>query len=255
VTMTTPELLARLKRHYIKPGDAMPGGLFLPEVTHTEEQAYTGQRVDALYVGFFASRGHQMIGHELKISRADWLHELDNPGKSESWSSNCHGYILVLADASIIRDEHEVPQDWGIMVPGKSKTRMEILRSPVIHPERTPSWGTMHSVLKRIDTLNREELRIAQAEGNAPKIAAAVKDAERMAKWDVERLTRERDEARTALATLEQIGKSFAKYAVADALTSEETMRRNRGHLEQLTTSLVHIVENLNRATLLLEEG
>lgn len=26
------ELLERLKRHYIKPGDLMPGGAFLPEV-------------------------------------------------------------------------------------------------------------------------------------------------------------------------------------------------------------------------------
>lgn len=66
-TVTAGELLERLKRHYIKPGDLMPGGAFLPEVV------LGSRRADALYVGFFRSRGKMLVGHEIKVSRADWV--------------------------------------------------------------------------------------------------------------------------------------------------------------------------------------
>jgi hypothetical protein len=143
----TADLLEALRRHYIPPMP-MPGGMFLPEVTM--ERA-GGQRVDALYIGFTSTRGHYLVGHELKVSRADWLHELAQPEKAEAWASQCHAFYLVVPDPSIVRDG-ELPPDWGLMKPGRSKTRMDILVKAAIHSDRTPSWTTMHSILKKADT-------------------------------------------------------------------------------------------------------
>lgn len=80
--MRTEELLARLQRHYIKPGEQFPGGIFLPEVGWNGR---SGGRVDALYVGFTSTSGRRLVGHELKVSRSDWRHELDQPGKADGW--------------------------------------------------------------------------------------------------------------------------------------------------------------------------
>jgi len=87
--MNTSELLARLRRHYIKPGTPLPGGAFLSEV-QTPRDVFPQRRVDALYIGFTQSRGNLLDGHELKVSRSDWLHELDQFNKADWWFSHTH---------------------------------------------------------------------------------------------------------------------------------------------------------------------
>ena len=161
--ITTPHLLARLERHYIKPGDALPGGMFLPEVTHT---GYGGRRVDALYVGFTSSRGHHLVGHELKVSRADWLHELKSIDKAETWASQCHAWYLVTGSPSIARPE-ELPHGWGLMtIDPSTKTRLRILERALVRPDVVPDWVTMHSVLKRVDTLRAHAVLDARAKAD-----------------------------------------------------------------------------------------
>lgn len=153
--MRTPELLARLQRHYVAPSEPLPGGVFLPEVTLTDASR---RRVDALYVGFTSSRGHLLTGHELKVTRADWLHELDQPHKAEAWAPQCHAWVVVAPDTQVVRPE-ELPHGWGLMVPNtRSKTRMDTVVKPLVYAERCPDWVTMHSILKRMDTLRAQAM-------------------------------------------------------------------------------------------------
>lgn len=77
--MRTDGLLERLERHYIKPGEPLAGGVFLPEVGINGGGS---SRCDAIYVGFTSTSGRMLVGHELKVSRADWRRELDQPGKA-----------------------------------------------------------------------------------------------------------------------------------------------------------------------------
>lgn len=151
----TAELLARLQRHYIKPGELMPGGMFLPEVT------LDGRRADALYVGFLASRGKFLVGHELKVSRADWLHELAQPAKAETWFRECHSWYLVAAHESIVQ-EGELPHGWGLMVPGPSKTRMKIVVKAQQRPDAAPSWAATHAIVQRVDSLRMDAIVAAR---------------------------------------------------------------------------------------------
>ena len=151
----TAELLKRLQRHYIKPGELMPGGIFLPEVT------LDGRRADALYVGFFASRGKFLVGHELKVSRADWLHELAQPEKAETWFRECHSWYLVAIHESIVL-EGELPPGWGLMVPGPSKTRMRVLVQAEQRPITSPSWAATHAIVQRVDSLRMDAIVAAR---------------------------------------------------------------------------------------------
>lgn len=203
--MTAKELIGRLQRHYIKPGEPLPGGIFLPEVTHG---GYNGRRADALYVGFTSSRGHLLIGHELKVARSDWLHELDQIEKAETWASQCHAWYLVVPDTTIARPE-ELPHGWGLMVVDpRTKTRLQVLVRAEVDKTRQPDWTTTHSILKRIDTLRaqaisnaREEERRAQAEA----MATLRQKAEALNLGGSERLQEELDRTNAALAEVCQI--------------------------------------------------
>ncbi|CAA0129295.1 Uncharacterised protein [Mycolicibacterium vanbaalenii] len=154
--MSTPELLGRLQRHYIKPGLSLPGGIFLPEVGWN---GGAGGGCDAIYVGFTTTSGRILVGHELKVSRADWLNELNKPGKSDPWADQCHEWWLVVNDPAIVHPG-ELPAHWGLMVPGTSKTRMKIHTRAVRKDPTThcPSWQAVRSIMARQDTLRSQAI-------------------------------------------------------------------------------------------------
>lgn len=155
--MSTGALLDRLRRHYIRRSD-MPGGVFVEEVGLN---GITGRRCDAIYVGFTGSSGQRMIGHEVKTHRGDWLRELDQPEKSDQWSSQCHGWFVVAPDASVVPIE-EVPDHWGLMYPDpKSRARMQIVRRATL-VDRDPSWLATRSIMARLDTLQRTTIETAK---------------------------------------------------------------------------------------------
>lgn len=155
MSLTTKELLTRLQRHYIKPGELMPGGIFVPECGINGGGA--GSRVDALHIGFTSTSGRILTGHELKVSRADWLHELNSPAKADQWADQCHAWYLVTATPDIVQPG-ELPAGWGHMVPGTSKTRMKVLVKAEIHKDHHPSWTTVRSIMSRLDTLQRTRI-------------------------------------------------------------------------------------------------
>jgi len=158
----TATLLALLQRHYIKPGQDLPGGVFLPEVGINGTWG-SGSRCDAIYVGFTSTSGRLLVGHELKISRADWLNELNKSGKADDWADQCHEWNVVAPNPAIIHDG-ELPAGWGLMIPGRSKTRMQIhtkaWRKPFGHQ---PSWDAVRSVIARHDTLRAQAISAARA--------------------------------------------------------------------------------------------
>lgn len=155
--MTTPELLARLQRHYLKPGTDLPGGVFLSEVGWNGGGTGAGG-CDAIYVGFTSTSGRILVGHELKVSRADWLNELNKPGKSDAWADQCHEWWLVVSDPAIVNDG-ELPAGWGLMVPGTSKARMRIIQKPDRKPAtHNPSWLAVRSIMARQDTLRSQAI-------------------------------------------------------------------------------------------------
>lgn len=70
-----------------------------------EAQAYL-ERISRKGQGILSwkDRTPTLIGHEVKVSRADWLHELKQPEKAEAWKRFCHEWYLVVSDAAIVRE-------------------------------------------------------------------------------------------------------------------------------------------------------
>jgi hypothetical protein len=159
----TADLLAQLERHYIKPGADLPGGIFLPEVGWNPAGGASGRDggCDAIYVGFTSSSGRILVGHELKVSRSDWLNELNKPGKADPWADQCHQWWLVVNDPTIVHDG-ELPAGWGLMSPSpRSKNRMQIHTNAAIKAEHRPSWLAVRSIMARQDTLRAKAIAAA----------------------------------------------------------------------------------------------
>jgi hypothetical protein len=165
--MNAGELTTRLQRHYIKPGSALPGGVFMVEVQSPGSSYGTGgRRIDALYIGFTRSRGHTIEGHELKVSRSDWLHELDQADKAESWWKHCHRWWVVVPDHNVVKEE-ELPNGWGLMIPSaRTTTRMDIVVKAALR-EPHVTFGLLLEVAKKLDTMRVDAERRAREKADA----------------------------------------------------------------------------------------
>lgn len=220
-TVTAGELLERLKRHYIKPGDLMPGGAFLPEVV------LGSRRADALYVSFFRSRGKMLVGHEIKVSRADWLHELDQPAKAEAWEPNCHAWYVVAPSTQIVRPE-ELPEGWGLLIPGPSRTRMTVAVKAAVHEDRNPSWEATHALLQKMDTQRMRAIEADREKTREQAYADLQERAETLAAHRVgdAALQSEHDYLHQQLTDLQQIlGLKIKRHGWADDDVTVEEIR------------------------------
>lgn len=135
--------------------------------------------------GFFASRcadfiavdcwptgGIELHGHEVKVSRSDWLHELKQPDKAEAFKRYMDRWWLVVPDVKIVKPG-ELPDDWGLLVLGKRNIsgswpnyhakRVElrlraVTKAPPLNPEPVPK--------ELIATLMRSTAKTAKRRGH-----------------------------------------------------------------------------------------
>lgn len=67
-------------------------------------------------MNLWPSRGLELHGFEIKVSRSDWLRELKDPAKAESIVTYCDRWWIAVGDAEIVKDG-ELPPTWGLLVP------------------------------------------------------------------------------------------------------------------------------------------
>lgn len=71
------------------------------------------RHVDAVAINTYPSRGFTVRGFEIKISRSDLKHELDNPDKAEAVAQYCNEWCLVVPKG--LAENMDVPHNWGIL--------------------------------------------------------------------------------------------------------------------------------------------
>jgi hypothetical protein len=67
-----------------------------------------------LWGGYGIHSGPKLHGHEVKVSRSDWLTELKDPTKAEEFAQYCDFWWLVVSDKTIVKPG-ELPEGWGLM--------------------------------------------------------------------------------------------------------------------------------------------
>lgn len=71
---------------------------------------------DVLIMSTWPSRGLELWGVEIKMSRTDWKKELNDPKKADAIMQYCDRWFLAIGDAKIIQ-ANELPPTWGLMEP------------------------------------------------------------------------------------------------------------------------------------------
>lgn len=115
----TQKLMQKLRARFAAPAFAL-----LTEVGNGTGSNNNGW-CDALAMSLYPSRGLELFGFELKVSRADWLRELRNPAKLESFVQFCDRWYLVVSDKSIVKNG-ELPSAWGLMISTRSGLRVKV---------------------------------------------------------------------------------------------------------------------------------
>lgn len=117
-TLKTPELMSRLMTKFAPPAYA-----FFKEVADGAGFQIT-RHIDGLAISLWPSRGLTITGFELKASRSDWTKELKNPAKAEAVARYCDYFYLVVGDRNIVKTG-ELPDGWGLIVPGGNGLKIE----------------------------------------------------------------------------------------------------------------------------------
>lgn len=96
-------------------------------------------------------------GHEVKVSRGDWLAELQDPSKADALKRYMHHWWLVVPDAAIVKPS-ELPEDWGLLVTSGEKLRAKV-SAPRLTPESMPVDLAMSLMSAAARTAYRDPLR------------------------------------------------------------------------------------------------
>jgi hypothetical protein len=108
------------------------GWVVLTEV-HDASGFNMKRRVDALAVDLWPSRGHAIVGYEVKVSRADLQRELEDPAKADAVGKFCHQWWLVVADKHLA-DGFTIPPTWGVLAP-RGKGLHVVTPAPKLTPK------------------------------------------------------------------------------------------------------------------------
>lgn len=76
-------------------------------VKHEQSKRY----LDTVAVGLYRRTGYAIRGHEIKVSRADWLAELRKPNKAAAFSALVTEFYVV-SPPGVVHDG-ELPPLWG----------------------------------------------------------------------------------------------------------------------------------------------
>lgn len=129
------------------------------------------RRADALAIGLWRSRGHDVHGFEIKADRRDWLRELDDPSKAEAVARWCaHWWIVTVPD--VVRNG-ELPSGWGLMVLGKRglRVRTQAPRQDHVEPLSPAMWVRLIKKLRDRPSADQIVARVRAAEARGEQRA------------------------------------------------------------------------------------
>lgn len=199
---------------------------------------------DALAMSLWPSRGLELIGFEVKVTRSDWRRELNDPDKAErSLYRYCDRWFVV-APPDVV-NVNDVPPTWGLLVYG---TRWVTARqAPKLEPTAIDR-KFLASLLRR---LHEEEMQPMKLKAEFERgMAEGAKGAKHAAERAAERIT----ELQHNIQTFEEasgirIG-SWDAGRIGEAVNTVLTRRDRaiRGQIERLREQLGRLVEQADKA-------
>lgn len=157
--ITADDIRKALREHYSEPEWYL--GFEVGNSTGSE----CARHADAVAVNAYPSRGFEVRGFEIKVSRADLKSELENGAKAEAVAKYCSYWFLVVPKG--LTKDMMIPEPWGIIEYSDGKLRQ---KKPAKFRERLLDHGFMIAFIRGVQ--RAEGARIA-AERNKLKAEAA----------------------------------------------------------------------------------
>lgn len=134
---------------------------------------------DAVAMNTWPSRGLEIHGFEIKVSRTDFLRELRDPAKSATIQRYCDRWYVCIPDTGkggkMIASTEELPVTWGLLTlrGGKLVTVREAPKLPADQPGRGFMAATLRAMQGRTVPQDAVHKMIAEARAAALKEAGA----------------------------------------------------------------------------------
>lgn len=149
--MRTPEVKSILRARFCSPEWAI--FFEVGDGTGSSQRRWA----DAVAMNMYPSRGLEIHGFEIKVSRSDWLRELKNPEKSSTVQQYCDRWWIV-APKDIIKPG-ELPPTWGHydVTPGGIR---QLVAAPKLDAIPT-TRAFMAAMMRRASGVDEEEVKAA----------------------------------------------------------------------------------------------
>jgi hypothetical protein len=205
---------------------------------------YTKRYADAVAMSIWPSRGYQIHGFEIKVSRSDFLSEMKQPEKSDPVSKYCDHWWLVTPPKLV--DAAELPTNWGLMVLQKNGLRIK-KQAPKTRAESLDR-GFAAALLRRSIDLQQAHIRRMVDQGEADR----ERELQRRVEAKTKHIAEEQRKNREWIEKFErELGISFATWRTpeqfAQRLKLAETMTDEYadGSLQRLHRGCQNLVEAL----------
>src|ERR1700733_5406263 len=140
--VTSADMVAALAAKYCQPQFA-----FFSQVRNAAGFD-ASNTADAMAIGLWPSRGLELHGFEIKVSRGDWLKEISQPAKAESICCYCDRWWMAVSGDDIVR-LGELPPTWGLLILSKSLQSFRVvIEAPKLSPDTMPR-SFIAALLKR----------------------------------------------------------------------------------------------------------
>lgn len=141
--MTAHQVITALAAKYCAPEYA-----FLTEVRNSVGFQRKIRTADAMAMSLWPSRGLYMTGFEVKVSRADWKKELEQPDKAEEMARFCKQWFVACPAGLIEKDE--VPPGWGLIAVKPDGKISYAKPAPEIPGTLEPTWMLFGSLMRDV---------------------------------------------------------------------------------------------------------
>lgn len=155
--MKTAEVQQRLRVHYCNENGSGEEWVLIPEARAGAGFSGNSSQCDLLALHTWESRGLIVVGHEIKVSRGDWLKELKNPAKADWWWKLCHQWFLVVPKphGDIVKPG-ELPAGWGLL---EVNDKVRVVTKPVKNGQtRTVPWPVIVGWIAQVDRREKRDL-------------------------------------------------------------------------------------------------
>jgi hypothetical protein len=267
IRYTAGDLLEMIRRRYAPKQQTVPEWAVLPQVRAMRGFGLA-RTADVIVMNLWPSRGLQIIGCEIKVSRADFRRELADVGKADALMRYCdHWYVVASPGVVIPRpakpeagtplfndesaahiDEVALPASWGLMEP-RGNELVVVKPAPQLDPDPVDRHFVANVLLQaQRHVVPSDELEAVRDAAYERGLRAGAEDERRKRRGD------DVEERLSTLTRLEEIldrkldhldaERTAALLRMVDATSVAQVDR----HLAGIEDEVVGLLETIRRA-------